>query len=77
MTLKPTGKARFNFEVGLIYRREVRNSLKEISFNNPEFTWLETKHFLTSEFTVRGPTRLVKAYRDLLVERIKDVQSES
>ena len=53
-------RAKTTLEIGLLYRKQVRNFLEECIFNDMDITYHESKGLIDSKFIIRGDSDDVK-----------------
>jgi hypothetical protein len=52
---------KFECEVGLLYRRQVRNFLNQMKWEGKDVDFFESKGFLGSDFSIRGEAKTVRS----------------
>jgi hypothetical protein len=51
------------FICGILFRRAVRNFLKDIEFEHKDVSWIEKKSFIESEFKIKGNESTLLAFK--------------
>jgi len=66
----------WSLEVGLLWRKTVRNWLDKIVFSGAEIEVVEYKSFITSEFIIKGPESVVNRVMQMLQSILPETEEE-